>query len=48
MLGNPHADPESLRTLTVHLAATGAHSGADLLAGVLALVHGVIDGEVKR
>ncbi len=48
MLGNPHADPESLRTLTVHLAATGAHSGADLLAGALSLVHGVIDGEVKR
>lgn len=47
MLGNPHADPESLRTLTVRLAATGAHSGADLLAGALALVHGVIDGEEK-
>jgi len=48
MLGNPHADPESLRTLTVHLAATGAHSGADLLAGAISLVYGVIDGEVKR
>jgi hypothetical protein len=43
MLGNPHADAESLRELTVRLAATGAHSGADLLAGALALVHGVVD-----
>lgn len=48
MLGNPHADPESLRTLTVRLAETGAHSGADLLAGALALVHGVVDGGEKR
>ena len=48
MIGNPHADPESLRTLTVHLAATGAHSGADLLAGALALVHGVVDGDRNR
>lgn len=48
MLGNPHADPESLRTLTVRLAAIGAHSGADLLAGALALVHGVIDREEKQ
>lgn len=43
LLGNPHADAESLRTVTARLAATGAHSGADLLAGVLALVHGVVD-----
>lgn len=45
MIGNPHADPESLQTLTVRLASVGAHSGADLLAGALALVHGVVDGE---
>lgn len=43
LLGNPHADAESLRAATARLAATGAHSGADLLAGALALVHGVVD-----
>ena len=48
MIGNPHADPESLHTLTVRLASIGAHSGADLLAGALALVHGVVDGEENR
>jgi hypothetical protein len=48
MMGNPHADPESLQTLTVRLAATGAHSGADLLAGAVALVHGVVDQEENR
>lgn len=45
LLGNPHADPESLRTVTARLAATGAHSGADLLAGALCLVQGVVDRE---
>lgn len=43
LLGNPHADAESLRTATARLASIGAHSGADLLAGALALVHGVVD-----
>jgi hypothetical protein len=45
MIGNPHADAESLRTLTERLAATGAHSGADLLAGALALVQAAADPE---
>lgn len=48
MLGNPHADPESLQALTGRLAATGAHSGADFLAGALALVHGVVDRQETR
>ena len=48
MIGNPHADPESLQTLTVRLASVGAHSGADLLAGALALVYGVVGGEKNR
>lgn len=43
LLGNPHADAESLRAVTARLTATGAHSGADLLAGALALVHGVVE-----
>jgi hypothetical protein len=43
LIGNPHADAESLREATERLAATGAHSGADLLAGALALVRGVVD-----
>lgn len=43
LLGNPHSDAESLRAATMRLAATGAHSGADLLAGALALVHGTVD-----
>lgn len=43
LIGNPHADAESLRTVTERLAATGAHSGADLLAGALVLVQGVVD-----
>lgn len=43
LIGNPHADAESLRTVAERLAATGAHSGADLLAGALALVRGVVD-----
>ena len=47
MIGNPNADPESLETLTVRLASTGAHSGADLLAGALALVYAVVDGEAN-
>lgn len=44
-IGNPLADPETLRAVTGRLAATGAHSGADLLAGALALVHGVVDAQ---
>lgn len=48
MIGNPNADPESLHALTTRLAAVGAHSGADLLAGALALVHGVVDGKERR
>lgn len=48
MLGNPHAATESLRAVTGRLAATGAHSGADLLAGALALVHGVVDTRETR
>jgi hypothetical protein len=48
MIGNPNADPESLQTLTVGLASVGAHSGADLLAGALALVNGVVDGKKSR
>ncbi len=48
MIGNPNADPESLQTLTVRLASIGAHSGADLLAGALALVNGVVDGKESR
>lgn len=43
LIGNPHADAESLRAATARLAATGAHSGADLLAGALALAQGVVD-----
>jgi hypothetical protein len=45
MIGNPHADAESLRTLTERLAATGAHSGADLLAGALAIAQAAADPE---
>lgn len=48
MIGNPNADPESLQKLTVGLASVGAHSGADLLAGALALVNGVVDGKRSR
>lgn len=48
MLGNPHAATDSLRAATGRLAATGAHSGADLLAGALALVHGVVDAQETR
>lgn len=43
LIGNPHADAESLRAAGARLVATGAHSGADLLAGALALVQGVVD-----
>ncbi len=43
--GNPHAGPDRLRDLATRLAATGAHSGADLLAGALALVRGVVGAE---
>ncbi|MCL4809191.1 MAG: DUF2877 domain-containing protein [Thermoanaerobaculia bacterium] len=45
MIGNPHADAEALRTLTERLAATGAHSGADLLAGAVALAQAATDPE---
>jgi len=48
MLGNPNADAETLRTLTERLAAVGAHSGADLLAGALALAHGAVDHRETR
>ncbi|MFN7986342.1 MAG: DUF2877 domain-containing protein [Thermoanaerobaculia bacterium] len=47
-IGNPHAATESLRAVTGRLTATGAHSGADLLAGALALVHGVVDARETR
>ncbi|HMM34282.1 MAG TPA: DUF2877 domain-containing protein, partial [Thermoanaerobaculia bacterium] len=43
LIGNPHADAESLRSAGARLVTTGAHSGADLLAGALALVQGVVD-----
>jgi len=43
LIGNPHADADSLRAATERLAATGAHSGADLLAGAVVLVRGVVD-----
>ena len=43
--GNPDAGPDRLRDLASRLAATGAHSGADLLAGALALVRGVVGVE---
>lgn len=48
MIGNPHADAGSILTLTRRLAALGAHSGADLLAGALALVHGVVEARESR
>lgn len=41
-LGSPNAETERLRTVTGRLTSTGAHSGADLLAGALALVHGLV------
>lgn len=47
-IGNPHSATESLRAVTGRLTATGAHSGADLLAGALALVHGVVDARETR
>ena len=40
--GSARSDAGSLRTLVEKLAATGAHSGADLLAGALALARGTV------
>ncbi len=45
-IGNPGARPEHLRAITERLTATGAHSGADLLAGAVALVNGAIEQEI--
>jgi hypothetical protein len=45
-IGNPSARPEHLREITDRLTSTGAHSGADLLAGAVALVNGVIEQEI--
>jgi hypothetical protein len=39
-LGDPAVDRESLARLVERLVATGAHSGADWLAGVVALARG--------
>jgi hypothetical protein len=47
-LGSPNAETGRLRTLTDRLTAIGAHSGADLLAGALALVHGAVDSQVTE
>lgn len=45
-LGSPSAEAERLRSLAERLVSTGAHSGADLLAGALALARGVVEQEV--
>lgn len=42
-IGAPNVDAETLRDVAGRLTSTGAHSGADLLAGALALVCGVVD-----
>ena len=41
-LGNPEAEPAAIVERVNQLAAVGAHSGADLLAGALALLLGVV------
>lgn len=42
VIGNPEAEPVTIEERVVLLTAVGAHSGADLLAGALALVLGVV------
>jgi hypothetical protein len=42
LLGSPDADPDTLGERVALLTAVGAHSGADLLAGALSLVLGVV------
>ena len=44
-IGSPNAEPDRLRDLATRLTSTGAHSGADLLAGALALVDGLVGAE---
>jgi hypothetical protein len=44
-MGSPDVEAESLRRIAARLTSTGAHSGADLLAGALALVHGVVGSQ---
>ena len=46
-LGSPNAEAEGLRSVAFRLASTGAHSGADLLAGALALANGVVEQEAS-
>lgn len=43
ILGAAEADRAALRERAGKLVATGAHSGADLLAGALSLVRGVVE-----
>jgi Protein of unknown function (DUF2877) len=42
VLGNAEAEPVTIEEQVALLSAVGAHSGADLLAGALALVLGVV------
>jgi hypothetical protein len=44
-LGDPRVDRETLAALAERLAATGAHSGADWLAGVVALARACAGGQ---
>jgi hypothetical protein len=46
-LGDPAVDRETFARLLERLVATGAHSGADWLAGVVALARGSLQGRAE-